>query len=592
MKVEELTEEQEQLARHPRAAFVNACPGAGKTLAVAARIAEIAKDLRPRTGVAMLSFTNSAVQAFTEQCSAFGLGAILRFPNFVGTFDAFVRQFLILPGGIDGCAERPHVIDSWSTLEVKVRLGGRNAFRGDGVDLDRFDPADNSIAVETIGRRPLRLHVLQHQAAYVREATRYRQNLRRIGYLSSADARVEISKKLQKEDWAATLGRALSSRFLEMIVDEAQDCNPLDLKILSWLRSCGLPVTVVCDPDQAIYGFRFGDPGKLKDFGAQYDTIDRLPLTGNFRSSKAICALASTLRERSTPDSAVGRDADTIHPIHILEYHGRAVPASVGQKFNQLLEGISVDSTASIILSHKRNSALRASGSTSASGLPGSSRVEAVAQAIGDFWSSPCSSRARENALRTIEKVILGLMGKLQACELPSRAAERHGINARWLRRIALQLALRIPRSCPDTTQGCDQWLDTLRSEIKWLRLKYAPRVSESTYLPKPKSSGWHKHLDLADRSNLGCSTIHEAKGREYDAVCVVIPPDSAGFNHTSQLFQAWENRTDHEGKRVIYVGVTRARKFVALAVPDAFRERLTSILDTANITYVLQSAR
>jgi DNA helicase-2/ATP-dependent DNA helicase PcrA len=182
------------------------------------------------------------------------------------------------------------------------------------------------------------------------------------------------------------------------------------------------------------------------------------------------------------------------------------------------------------------------------------------------------------------------LMGKVQVYELPSSAAQRHGIDLRWLRRTSLQLVMRLPRSCPDSVEGCNQWLDTLRTEIKRLELDYPPRVSEKTFFPQPRTPGWHEHLSRSDSATLRCSTIHEAKGRQYEAVCVVIPPDTAGFNRTSELFQVWEARIDNEGKRVIYVGVTRARKLVALALPNSFRERLTSILKNAHVSYALHS--
>ncbi|CAN7303288.1 hypothetical protein LJR034_001431 [Caballeronia sp. LjRoot34] len=38
------------------------------------------------------------------------------------------------------------------------------------------------------------------------------------------------------------LGRALAARFHEVMVDEGQDCDPLDLQILSWLREYGVHV--------------------------------------------------------------------------------------------------------------------------------------------------------------------------------------------------------------------------------------------------------------------------------------------------------------------------------------------------------------
>jgi superfamily I DNA/RNA helicase len=84
--------------------------------------------------------------------------------------------------------------------------------------------------------------------------------------------------------------------------------------------------------------------------------------------------------------------------------------------------------------------------------------------------------------------------------------------------------------------------------------------------------------------NHIKCATVHEAKGHEYDAVCVVIPPDQSGHQYTTELFAHWEQRTNHEAKRVIYVGVTRAKRLVALAIPKEFQGRLTSILQAADI--------
>ena len=143
---------------------------------------------------------------------------------------------------------------------------------------------------------------------------------------------------------SAALGRALAARFLEVIVDEAQDCNPIDLQILRWFREHGLAVTVVADPNQAIYGFRHGDPTNLRELASSYDPANRLNLTGNFRSSPAICALAATLRDRVAPDDSVGETATIREPVHILEYHGVSVPAAIGRKFFQLMETSGIDS--------------------------------------------------------------------------------------------------------------------------------------------------------------------------------------------------------------------------------------------------------
>lgn len=45
-------------------------------------------------------------------------------------------------------------------------------------------------------------------------------------------------------------------------------------------------------------------------------------------------------------------------------------------------------------------------------------------------------------------------------------------------------------------------------------------------------------------------------------------------------VFDKWEDRTDDEAKRVLYVGITRARAFCAVVVPDPFNDTVLSILE------------
>jgi DNA helicase II / ATP-dependent DNA helicase PcrA len=119
--------------------------------------------------------------------------------------------------------------------------------------------------------------------------------------ICAADVRVELVQRLRRNDWSDAMGRALSARFAEVIVDEGQGCNPLDCDILNWLRNAGVLVTVVADPDQAIYGFRHDTPADLRLVSDAYAPADRLSLTGNFRSGPAICAVAAPCGGALTP---------------------------------------------------------------------------------------------------------------------------------------------------------------------------------------------------------------------------------------------------------------------------------------------------
>lgn len=574
-----LTDEQQRFADHPRGAFVEACPGAGKTRAIVARIARLATLLPARRGIAVLSFTNSAIEEFTSRCHDLNLGHVLRHPGFVGTFDSFLRRFFFASGGIDGVEVEPIVVDSWKTLDVDVRLRGSKAFSGQGVKLDFFDPESNKIDPGALEHNAaLRKHVEQYQADYEREAARRRSALRHRGYISVADVRVEVLQRLKRPEWATAHRRTLGARFHEIIVDEAQDCNPQDCEIIQWLREGGIVVSVVADPNQAIYGFRHGRPAELRAIAAKYSEQDRLSFTSNFRSSRSICTFAATLRENSTPDRAVGPTAMTPDPVHIFAYEGNAVPSIIGRWFCKRMDSVGIRWSDGIVLAHKRKNARQACGS-SVDEDEGDTKTARVARAVGLFWLPSASGRARESALQSIERVILELMGKMGDHELASVAVRNEGVDPRWLRRIAIELVGRLPRSCSDTNEARSAWISSLQREVERLGLTYGPGISVRRHFPNRPDATWNRFLFSGTASEIRSGTVHESKGKEYEAICMIIPPDRGGLRRTASLFECWERCEDDEAKRVLYVAITRAKKLAAIAIPSALKSRLLSIV-------------
>ncbi|MEW8544126.1 MAG: ATP-dependent helicase [Candidatus Thiodiazotropha endolucinida] len=589
MKDVEYTEEQQKFINHPEEVFLDACPGSGKTRAIIGRVQRLSDNLALRRGIAVLSFTNTAVDEFKRRCQSLNLQNVTVHPGFVGTFDAFVRHFFVMPAGIRGVSQRPAIVESWSSLGIEVRLRGSNAFRGNGVPLDYFDEVEGTIDPSVIGHTGLRAHVVEHKDDYERAASSYRYNLHQKGILSTADARVIALQNLSSDRWAESLGTAIASRFSEIIVDEAQDCNPLDLAILDWLRDHRLPVTVVCDPDQAIYGFRRGNEDQeiLNEFSRKYDEDNIFGLTGNFRSGPNICSLAATLRDRKDPDNPKGRNNAIRTEIQILEYGG-PIPGSIGKLFNELIMQTEISPDKSFVLSHKRNSALRASGVTTVSNDLGTSKVSILARAVAGFWASSGSNHDKEVALRHVERLILQLMGIIDNNEPLQRAIEQNGIDARWLRRLSLELVMAIPSKCDDTDDARSEWLSAMLNSVRNLGLAYGDGKSERRFFRRPSNNHWCQILTNKSVPDLRCATVHEAKGREYEAVCLVIPPNRAPQNHTEQLMSAWERGSNDESKRVAYVAVTRAEKMVSIAIPKAYRARLTEILDKEEVPWVI----
>lgn len=580
-----LTAEQEALTAHVGGTFVHACPGAGKTRTILARLARIAAVLPPRRGVAILSFTNSAVDEFRERCEAASLDSLLKHPSFLGTLDAFVRHFVLLPSCVATSVTRPIILDSWDSLGIEIRLSGQFAFRGDPVSLDLFDPETNAIDPGRIGHAGLRNHVRQHQLRYQQAAAHRRRGLLQAGYMSAGDARVKTQGVIRDPVTGGALGRALAARFHEVIVDEGQDCNPLDLQILSWLRAHGVNVTFVCDPDQAIYEFRNGNPAGIQEFSETYPAESQLGLTGNFRSSPAVCRLAATLRNSIQEDHSVGATANVEHPILLLTYGGRTPTGSVGQAFLERICELGLDSTDSIILAHSGKVALQAAGRRP-NASNGSSRVELLARKVSEFWSPSATARSRESVLQIVETMLLDLMGLRQPNEHLLKATERLGMDRRAHRRLALSFLMGLPKECGESDVDRLAWVACVHGGMDRLDLPLPDGVTVRNFFRRPPNSNWSSHLEKSIDLGLACGKIHEVKGREYCAVCVVIPPNRAPENRSEALFESWEARSDAEAKRVIYVGVTRAQHLGALAVPVAFADRCAAILSTGEVPH------
>ncbi|CAJ0802535.1 ATP-dependent DNA helicase Rep [Ralstonia condita] len=583
--IQGLTAEQEAFATHIGGAFVHACPGAGKTRTIIARLANIAATLPPRRGVAVLSFTNSAVDEFRERCQAAGLALLLKHPSFMGTLDAFVRHFVVLPGCAATSTTRPIIVDSWDTLGIEIRLTGQFAFRGDPVSLDLFDPETNAIDPGRIRQIGLQNHVRQHQARYQQAAAHRRRGLLQAGYLSAGDARAQTLRLIRDPSSGGALGRALAARFQEVIVDEGQDCNPLDLQILSWLRRFGIHVTFVCDPDQSIYEFRDGNPAGIQEFKETYPVDSHRQLTGNFRSSPAVCQLAATLKSVGQVDQSVGDTASVEHPVLILTYGGRAPNATIGRAFLDHIAELRLDSTDSVVLAHSGNVAERAAG-VIPNDSSGNSRIEFLARKVGEFWSPATTARSREAVVQAVETLLLDLMGLRQPNEHLRRTIERVGMDRRAHRRRALSFLMNLPKACGNTDADRLAWIASVHTATELLGLALPDGVTVRTFFRRPANARWSDHLQIAVDLGLRCAKIHEAKGREYGAVCVVIPPNRAPENRAEALFESWEARVDMEAKRVLYVGLTRARHLCALAVPIAFADRCVALLAAGQVPH------
>ncbi len=90
-------------------------------------------------------------------------------------------------------------------------------------------------------------------------------------------------------------GRRVRERFDHVLVDEYQDTNALQADIVSLLRPGGDGVTCVGDDAQAIYSFRAATVRNILDFEQRFPNAQVRTLTCNYRSTAAILAATNAV---------------------------------------------------------------------------------------------------------------------------------------------------------------------------------------------------------------------------------------------------------------------------------------------------------
>jgi hypothetical protein len=521
-------------------------------------------DRSDRRSVAFLSFTNNAVDELASRLTAFGALPTPLFPNFIGTFDRFLWQFLIAPFGVEGCGCAPRLVPDKKDWVVKPPYDKAQA-----LTLECFDRQTGSL----IQAKANEVAFAPRNGPGAWETTARGIIARALaeGRLDFDDVRACVRQRLTDKAFAARVGAALAGRFREIVVDEAQDCNPADLDIIAWLRSAGLTTKVICDPNQGIYGFRGGVTGELDVFARTFDQADHLPMSGNFRSSPAICAAISQLRppaSRGAPDTALGRYKDETTPVHLLSYGGQAVSPAIGPAFLALAKSLGLGPREAPVLASTWLSASNAAGRRAVD--VANDKTLLLAQSIMGFLSAFEAGNRRE-ALGRLHRAVLMIRGHItHAGNYGTHLTKPECESGGWRPEIiSIGQALQ-----PRAGEPADQWLSRARV------LLGRELVGTSTINQRLKNNAdLGSLLSTARATDLPARSIHDVKGLEFPAVCVVLSPQTAG-KIIDVLTGANTTPKFVEGARKIYVAASRAERLLAIATPNSRVAALKGLLE------------
>ncbi len=316
-----LDPEQRAAATAPSPLMIIAGPGTGKTRTLTSRIAAsvASGEVGPQSCLA-LTFTRRAAEEMQARLAG-TLGrraARITVTTFHGLGLLLLREHHELAGLPAGVA----VADEATVAQVATELAGSPR-------------AGRALLAAGQDRRPVR-RVLAERG------------------LVDLAGLVELPAALLAGQPA--LAARLRGRWPQLSVDEYQDIDATQYALLRLLAGDGAGLTVIGDPDQAIYGFRGADVEFFLRFTADYPAAATVTLGTNYRSSPVIVAAAAQAIAPSTLLPGRVLRAATPAPATVtgrpgggtIIFHEAADPASeaawIAESIDQLLGGSSFHS--------------------------------------------------------------------------------------------------------------------------------------------------------------------------------------------------------------------------------------------------------
>jgi len=267
--------------------------GSGKTRVLTRRIAyRVATGAADARHVLALTFTRKAAGELTDRLGRLGL----RGDATAGTFHA-VAWGVLRTRWLDERREPPTLLDRKGRLLVELapRVPGKaaRAVAGDlATEIEwakarMITPDTYPDAVVAAARRP---PVRTELVAEVYAAYEHRKQ--RSGLVDFDDLLALCARAIEHDSGFAATQRW---RFRHLFVDELQDVNPLQFRLLEAWRGDRYDVTAVGDPQQAIYGWNGADAGFLLDIHRHWPPAEVIQLTHSYRSTPQILRAAATV---------------------------------------------------------------------------------------------------------------------------------------------------------------------------------------------------------------------------------------------------------------------------------------------------------
>lgn len=263
--------------------------GSGKTKTITTRLAYLLDQVGiPAGSTLTLTFTNKAAKEMRER--AMGLIAQNSYPPLLCTFHKFGLLFLKFHIHLLGRGNNFVVIDTDDKKKIIKKINADLPTALIASEISRYknsliDPAEAYAQAELTNYK----HIAKIYEEY--EAYLLQNNL------VDFDDLLCLTYKLLDEH--TDLCRQTSEKYRYIMIDEYQDTNELQLRLLQKLCMTHNNLCVVGDDDQSIYGWRGAHVRNILEFDQDFENATVVKLEHNYRSTQPILTVANALIEHN-----------------------------------------------------------------------------------------------------------------------------------------------------------------------------------------------------------------------------------------------------------------------------------------------------
>lgn len=314
--------------------------GTGKTTVIVERFCRLLEAGVPEASILVMTFTDRAAAEMRDRIE----GRTGRVPPAVGTFHALALRWL-RETGAGGLGPGFRIVtgaDRWIRLRELMWERGDPALVGVERPDDLVSPLlglqerlkQELVPVERLRAWALRQEDPEERALYRAAADLFQLSERRARQRNEADFDDLLLRCVRLLQRDASARAAFRQRYPWVLVDEYQDTNTAQERLVELLGAPDGNVTVVGDDDQSIYRFRGASRASMERFLERFPAARTLTLGRNRRSSPAIVGLARAVIEqdgdRFPKPILAGRPQNGAPAVELRRYpDGRSEAAGV-----------------------------------------------------------------------------------------------------------------------------------------------------------------------------------------------------------------------------------------------------------------------